>query len=36
MTDVSGSMRCPISGKDKYGSARNCYEIGILLALLIK
>lgn len=34
--DVSGSMRCKISGGKCYGSVRNCKEVALLLGLMIK
>jgi hypothetical protein len=34
-TDVSGSMRCPISGGKTYGSIRTCADLSILLGLMI-
>ncbi len=34
--DVSGSMKCPISGGKKYGSVRECYELSLLLGIMLK
>jgi len=36
LADVSGSMRCPVSGNKSYGSIRTCYDISLLLGLLIR
>lgn len=34
--DVSGSMQCPMSGGKSFGSVRECYELAIILGLLVK
>ncbi|CAG9322221.1 unnamed protein product [Blepharisma stoltei] len=34
--DVSGSMKCPISGEGGMGSVRTCMDIGILLGLMMR
>jgi hypothetical protein len=33
--DVSGSMRCPLSGGKSFGSIRQCSELSIILGLMI-
>jgi hypothetical protein len=29
-------MRCPVSGNKSYGSIRTCYDVSLLLGLLIR
>jgi hypothetical protein len=33
--DVSGSMRSPLSGGKSFGSVRQCYELSIILGLMV-